>query len=392
MKTKRGKAVKPTMVLGQPSWRLNCSNIEAFITRAGGQVGPAIFKFGGRRISPFSVAPWAQEKLPASTPEIIRALRGDFFCMPFGANAAPFRGEKHPLHGQTANDHWKFESMTGSRGETTLHLSMRTTIRPGRVDKTITLLEGHPAIYCRHIISEMSGPMDFGHHAMLKFPGEPGSGILSTSRLLGGQVFPGQFEDPQLGGYSSLKPGATFSDLAKVPRRDGGMADLTRYPARLGFEDLVMVMSDRKQSLAWSAVSFPKERYVWFALKDPKVLCETILWHSNRGRHYAPWSGRHVGVLGIEDVTAYFHYGLAESCKPNPISVKGHPTCVRFVNRNPLTVNYIMACAPTPAGFDGVRKIEPHKSNDSVTLTSSSGKTVRVPLSVRFLFGGPHRP
>jgi hypothetical protein len=381
---------KTRIVEGQPSWKLNCSNIEAFVTRTGGQLGPVIFKNGTRRIEPFSVAPWANEKLDHSHPPIIRVLRGDFFCMPFGANATAFRGEKHPLHGETANQDWKFESMVGSRGETTLHLSLHTKIRKGRVDKTITLRQDHPVVYCRHIISEMSGPMNFGHHAMLKFPNEPGSGILSTSRFVGGQVFPELLEKPEEGGYSCLKPGASFSSLTKVPRLDGSNADLTRYPARLGFEDLVMLINDRKKRIAWSAVSFPAQRYVWFAMKDPRVLSQTVLWHSNRGRHYAPWSSRHVSVMGIEDITGLFHYGLAESCKPNALSGKGHPTCVTFYNKQPITVNYIMACVPTPAGFDAVRKISPNAAKDEVTLTSASGKTVSLPLDIGFLHGGPH--
>ncbi|MDP9172847.1 MAG: hypothetical protein M3O30_03160 [Planctomycetota bacterium] len=389
MKINRPKSTKTQIVKGQPSWRLKCGNIEAFVTRAGGQLGPVVFKSGGKRIDPFSVAPWAGEKLPPATPPIIRVLRGDFFCMPFGSNATRFRGERHPLHGQTANDDWTLESLNSSRGETTLHLSMATTIRQGRVDKTITLKEGQPVVYCRHIVSKMSGPMTFGHHAMLKFPDEAGSGMLSTSRFLHGQVFPGEFENPELGGYSSLRRGAAFSKLARVPRSDGTMADLTRYPARLGFEDLVMLHSDATQPMAWSAVSFPKQRYVWFALKDPRVLRQTILWHSNRGRHYAPWSSRHVGVLGVEDITGYFHYGLAESCKSNPYSTRGYPTCVAFKNGNPVTVNYIMGCIATPPGFDEVRRIQVAPGEKSIKLISAGGKTISAAVDIGFLSGGP---
>jgi len=369
---------------GQPSWRMTSSDIEAFVTRAGGQLGPVIFDKRKRKISPFSVAPWCKEKLPPGTPNIIRALRGDFFCMPFGGNSSKWDGEMHPLHGQPANDHWKFESLTKARGETTLHLSMRTTVRSGRVDKTITLRDGHPALYCRHIISEMTGPMNFGHHAMLKFPDEPSSGIFSTSPYVGGQVFPGEFENPAIGGYSSLKRGAEFDDLHRVPMADGGEADLTRYPARLGFEDLVMITRDPKIPLAWSAVSFPKQRYVWFALRDVSALTQTVLWLSNRGRHYAPWSGRHVGVLGVEDITGYFHYGLAESSEPNPISQRGYPTCFEF-HGVPLTVNYIMGCARSPPGFGEVKMIEPEDTGKQLRLISAGGKSIRLDLDFRFL-------
>src|SRR5207249_1604720 len=69
-----------------------------------------VFDRRGRKIAPLSVAPWATEKLDKSTPPIIRILRGDFFCMPFGGNKTPYRGrgriERHPIHGETANANW----------------------------------------------------------------------------------------------------------------------------------------------------------------------------------------------------------------------------------------------------------------------------------------------
>ena len=94
-----------------------------------------------------------------------------------------------------------------------------------------------------------------------------------------------------------------------------------------------MVVHEATPDFAWTAVTFPAQRYVWFALKDPRVLRSTVLWHSNGGRHYPPWNGRHVNVLGMEDVTTYFHFGLAESARPNSISRRGFPTCLLYTSR-----------------------------------------------------------
>src|SRR5256885_7909802 len=93
-------------VLGQPSWRVASRRVEAYVTRTGGHMGPAVFDRRGRKIAPLSIAPWATEKLDKATPPIIAALRGDFFCMPFGGNSTPYRGERHPIHGETANSRW----------------------------------------------------------------------------------------------------------------------------------------------------------------------------------------------------------------------------------------------------------------------------------------------
>jgi hypothetical protein len=376
---------KPKRVLGQPSWPINSNTVEAYVTQIGGHLGPVTFHRHGRRIQPYSVAPWAEEKTEPALPPILKVLRGDFFCMPFGGNSKPFGGERHPIHGEPANARWKFESLDAAAGKTCLRLSLETSVRPGRVEKQITVVDGHAAVYCRHVVSGMSGPMCLGHHAMLKFPERPGSGLISTSPFAYGQVFVEPAERPADRGYSLLKPAAEFASLARVATITGETADLTQYPARRGFEDIVMIVSQPDAALAWTAVTFRRERYAWFALKDPAVLRNTVFWISNGGRHYAPWNGRHVNVMGLEEVTAYFHYGLAESARPNPLSAKGFPTCVQLSPKRPLTVNYIMAVARLPAGFDRVAAITPNAANDAVTLTSATGKTVAQPLDAGFL-------
>ena len=379
------------IVRGQPSWRVASAEVEAFVTEIGGHVGPVTFDRGGRRLRPYSVAPWAEEENDHLLPPIIKALRGDFFCLPFGGNATPYRGEEHPIHGETANARWRFESLEIAECRTSLHLSLTTKARPGRVDKEISLLDGQNVVYSRHVVSGMSGLMNLGHHAMLRFPDPPGSGLVSTSRFVYGQVFPQPFELPEKRGYSCLKPGAEFESLEEVPTLTGDTADLTRYPARRGFEDLVMLVSDADAPFAWTAVAFPSQRFVWFALKDPRILRETVLWISNGGRHYPPWSGRHVNVMGLEDVTSYFHLGLAESARKNPLIDKGYLTCLRLSPRKPLAVPYIMGVARIPPGFDRVVSIRAVRGNQAITLQSASGKQAMADVNLDFVLAGTMR-
>jgi hypothetical protein len=362
--------------------------VEAFVTKLGGHLGPVTFDRKGRKLQPYSVAPWAEEQTDPSLPPIIKVLRGDFFCLPFGGNATPFGGEKHPVHGETANARWQFRSLETSEGRTCLHLSLKTKVRSGQVDKRIWLVDGQNTVYSQHVVSGMSGPMNLGHHAMLKFPDAPGSGLVSTSRFVYGQVFPEAFELPEKRGYSWLKRGAEFRSLERVPTLSGETADLTRYPARRGFEDLVMLVSNAEAAFTWTAVTFPKERYVWFALKDPRVLRETILWLSNGGRHYPPWNSRHVNVMGLEEVTSYFHFGLAESARKNPISRKGFPTCLALNPKKPLVVPYIMGVAAIPAGFDRVVSIQAIGGNRAILLKSASGRQAQAAVDIDFLQAG----
>jgi hypothetical protein len=376
--------MKMRKIAGRQSWVLTSDCVEAAVTESGGHLGPVTFSIGGKKIQPFHIAPWAEEKSSQNLPPILRSLRGDFFCMPFGGNAAPWRGEQHPLHGETANVDWKFAGLKTVAGVTDLKLSCQTTVRSTQVEKLIRLKEGESAVYSRHTVAGGSGPMNFGHHAMLKFPSKSGSGKISTSPIAFGQVYPGQFEDPVQGGYSSLLAGAEFDSLDRVPLAVGGYADLTRYPVREGFEDLVIVSSRLNTDLAWTAVTFQNEGYVWFALKDPRVLASTVLWCSNGGRHYPPWNGRHRYVFGLEEVTSYFHEGLAESARKNSLSARGIPTVAQLNPKQPLVVNLIMAVATIPKRFGPVTQILPE--SECAIVHGAGKKRIRVALDSRFLY------
>ncbi len=367
-------------VFSQKSWRLANDCVEAWLTCRGGHLAPVTFQTAAGPVQPFAIAPWHDEKLPAGTAGVMPPLRGDFFCMPFGGSASTWRGEKHPPHGETAEKPWRL--VTNESGDGVLVTELKTQIRAGRVVKRISLRAGETNLYIRHELHGLSGPMCLGHHAMLAFPEKLGSGRIAVSPWRHGQTAPQLLEDPAQGGYASLAIGATFRDLRRVPLATGGTTDLTRYPARAGFEDLVMLSARAGTGLAWTAVTFPGQRYVWFGLKDPRVLASTVLWHSNGGRHYAPWSSRHRGVLGLEEVTAYFHYGLAASAAANSISRRGVPTVLRLNARRPLRVPYIMGVAAIPRGFDTVRRVD--FRGDHIVLRAASGKTVRHAVDLGF--------
>ena len=367
---------------GQLGWSFASNQVSAFLTRAGGQLAPVVFKLGKKSVQPFSISPWKDENIP-DIPRMLNVCRGDFFCAPFGGNAEAFRGERHPAHGETANRDWTLESLEKTDRTVTLHTSMRTNARRGRVDKRLTLRQGHAAVYSEHVLSGMSGPMSIGTHPMLKFSEAPGAGTISTSAFKRGYVVPVAWERPEAKGYSWLKLGGTFSSLKKVPALDGTTVDLSKYPARRGYEELVQLANDTTQPFSWSAVALPREGYVFFTIKNPRVLHTTVFWFSNGGRYYSPWNGRHINVLGVEDVTAFFHLGLAASAKPNLLSRAGTPTVVNLSAKRPLRVAHIMAMAAIPKDFDEVKSIT--SQDGGAKLTSRSGRNVFVPLDLSFV-------
>lgn len=371
-------------IAGQPSWKLSAAGISAWVTRLGGHLSPVAIKLGATNRMPLTLNPWSTEKTPKNLPAIVKVLRGDFFCMPFGLNQSQWKGVKYPVHGETANSVWSLKSAQRIENGFELKAVLRTKIRPATVRKLIRLVDNHPIVYCRHAIEGLDGLMNFGHHAMLQFPQGEATGLVAASKFAYGQVFPGEFEEAKGGGYTALKPGAKFSKLSRVADRFGGFADLSTYPAREGYDDLVMLVAPKGAKLGWSAVTFPKERYVWFGIKDPTVLRQTVLWHSNGGRHYAPWNGRHRGVLGLEEVTSNFHLGLKESVMSNSITRSGSPTVRQFRPNFHFNVNYAMGVARVPTGFDHVTDIR--LANGEARIVSQSGKSVSVPFDRDFIY------
>jgi hypothetical protein len=381
--------MKPTLrkVFNEPSFILQTKQVSAAVTRLGGHLAPVYFNRDRRAIQPYHVAPWWNEKLPPNYPNILKVLRGDFFCMPFGNNTKPFRGENHAGHGEVANKPWTFvEQRRTSRG-VSLHLAMNVKIRPGHVDKRVALVNGHNVIYQQHVISKMRGPMNVAHHPNIQFPDRPECGKIALSPFLFGCTAPVPVELPSQGSYTFLKSGVEFHDLRRVPTIWGTMADLSVYPNYRGFMDLALMINNPKDKFGWSSITFPREGYVWFALKDPKVLKATMFWRSNGGRHADIWRGRHINCLGIEDVTWYYGENMESCLKPNIMSKRGIKPYLTMNPKRPTVINYIQGCVPVPKGFAEVKKIAV-VSDSELVIHGNGGKSVRVPCATSFVHSG----
>ena len=74
-----------------------------------------------------------------------------------------------------------------------------------------------------------------------------------------------------------------------------------------------------------------------------------MLWMSNGGRDYAPWSGRHTGVLGIEDGRAS-PLGHADSCRDNALTRSGVETAFALHDAKTIRIRQVVgACATADA-------------------------------------------
>ena len=293
----------------------------------GAMLGPVVFRLpDGRRVSPLHVAPWAEEPQAASLPGILRALRGDFACVPFGADRAlDLAGDWAPLsrpapetpgapHGLSSNAVWEMQ-------EDGLRLTLAYP-----EDSPIALLE-------RVILPDPAGPaidmvltlhirrdcrLPIGLHPVFRLPD---SGLQIEAGPRGGMTFPGALEP----GVSRLAPAARFASLAAVPLALGGVADLSRLPLPHATEELVQLTDAGGQAtLTWPEEGF-RAHLTWDAGHFPDL----ILWLSNRGRAAFPWNGRHQ-ALGLEPVCAAFDLGAGISARPNPLQTATHPTARSF--------------------------------------------------------------
>jgi len=353
------------------SVKLATDQVELYVTLTGGHLAPVNFNLGDRMVSPYAINPWVDEEIGDDMPDLLKVLRGDFFCLPFGVSDC----SPHP-HGATANLDWSLVSSENQK----LTLEINPDDLGGRVIKEISLVDGQYAIYQKHSISGIEGFFNYGHHPILEFPEQGGPFAIRTSPLIFGQVYPNSLEDPAMGGYSSLKAGATFTSLDEVPLAAGATTSLLDYPARDGFEDLVLFAA-KQGDLAWTVVTF--DGYAWISLKNPKQFPCSLFWISNGGRHYAPWNGRHRRRLGIEDVCSYFHEGV-ESSRANQLP-NGIPTVAEFSKANPTVLNHIQMVHPLAADFGVVESIEKDEEGNGVWLFNGDGEKVFAPVDWKFV-------
>ncbi len=376
-----GGEVDESSVFG---WRMSNSNLEIFITELGAQVAPVRFYNNtDTPFMPYYINPWQAEKIEIDEP-VLSTLRGNFFCMPFGGNAAEFQGEKHCVHGEAAGGRWKSQEVKSFDDRIVMTLTQTTTTRPGSLTKIIGLTEGQNIIYTRMLLNGYSGPMPLGFHAILRVPEQPDSVRVSSSEFALGITHPRGFSDPANREYQSLDDTREFTDLSQVPLvwKDPAFGDCSTYPQRQGFCDLLCLLKKDRGVPAWMTAVYPNEGFLWFALKDASVLPGTAFWIDNHGRHAPPWNGRNC-CLGIEDICAYFAYGLKESAEPNLFTAKGFPTAIELSPDRPTQINYMEGAVKISPNFDRVMEVvfEP----DEIIFISHSGERVSTPADITFL-------
>ncbi len=350
------------------------NSVEVGVTEECGHLFPVRFFFGDKTIKPMHIAPWADEDHGKSIPPMLKTLRGDFFCAPFGAS--DILPDETRGHGAPANDKW----LMIQSNDTAMKFRLTKKISGAELTKEISINEDEKVVYQRHIFTGGDGKIPVAHHAMLKVKSK---GYLSFSDFVFAGTPPEPIEtDPGLG-RSVLKYPQEFSDLSDAKLSDGGSIDLSVYPYGDNHEDLFMVIAKQGMPFGWSAFSCPEEGWVWYSIKNISIFPNTVIWQSNGGRYYPPFSSRHTNVIGIEEAASYYHLGHKASAEDNDLVSSGYKTYIELKAGKKTELPYLFGVAEIPAEFTKVKKIVP--ANGGVEITDINGLSVKAKVNLNFI-------
>jgi hypothetical protein len=323
--------------------RLDWDGGSAVMEPLGGMVAPLRLRLpDGRWVEPLSIAPWAGDALPPDTPGILRGLRGDFPCVPFGTgDAGPLAPRwadvphvpEGPPHGAAANSEWQVMAAVDhllarfeEPGDGPL-AALEQTLRPdgpGRVALTLTI---HPRRNCR---------LPLALHPIFRLSATPAGTRLDPTA-------PGPvWTHPTTAGEDPcpLAPDSVAADLAHLPDRDGSLRDYSHLPLPFAAESRLLIPRASGRFTLHHAPEGWSVTLDW----DAAILPSVMLWVSNRGRIGAPWNARHI-ALGVEPCAAAFDLGTAASVGDTPLSRAGVVTAVPLVAGQPLVIRHAISVA-----------------------------------------------
>ena len=312
----------------------------------------------GAEIAPLHRAPWSAEEVPADAPPHQRWLSGDFLAAPMGAGPGG-------LHGLAANGDWRVvPSAQGS-----LRAVLEGAVQGATLVKELSLQDDHPFVYQRHLFIGGQGSLPVSNHAMIAVGG---GAKLSFSRKRWWET-PAEPLEP---GRSALAYPRRAEDPAEFPGADGPV-NLHRYPWGPRHEDFVAGVEDPASKLGWTAVVRPDKGDLVLSLKNARALPLTMLWHSNGGRDYAPWNGRHAGCLGVEEGAALPVLGLSSVETPDPLTAAGQPALLRLDPQGTVEVRHILGAISWPErqSVAGVML-----DGDMLTVTGDWGAERKLPI------------
>lgn len=321
-------------------WSLHWPHGSVTVQALGGMLAPLHFQLpDGKSISPLQVAPWGEDNDPA-WPGILRRLRGEWPCVPFGASqppaGLPAGWDSHAAedtwdHGYSANHDWHLVSQTDEelliaieypQGHAVQRLER--SIRPSLGSASITV---ELRVHARH-----RAQMPLALHPTFAIP-QSGVEVVATAQRIHSYPVP---TEP---GLSRLLPNSSGNSLDAMPAAAGGSMSFTHLPLPFATEELMQLQGATSPVVLRYAKEQVDVQLDW----DTSVLPDAMLWVSNGGRSQAPWSSRHY-ALGVEPLSGFFDLGRV--VQPGPEHPLAASKGVWLDPSKPLSVRYTLAAKP----------------------------------------------
>ncbi len=315
----------------------------------GGMLGPVSFTLSdGRTIQPFAIAPWAQDDTPehSALPGIMRRLRGEWPCVPFGApsppnelpenwQGAPQNAIDEHFHGYSSHHHWDVAELGDDYVVLSIDYPDAYPIR--KLRRKICGRQGEPAIDCELTIETRADmTTSIALHPVFKLADRAGHCDIEAD-FQTGRVLPFDLE-PEI---SQLLPDAEFASLDQVPSKTGHLS-LQKLPLAFDTEELVQLCHAK----GWAKLTNRSENYQVSLQYDKEHFPNLLLWISNRGRKAYPWNGGFT-ALGVEPVNGAFDLGPAVSAwQDNPLAKSGVTTTLKLAANATFTTRYTIAVQP----------------------------------------------
>jgi hypothetical protein len=295
------------------SWRLAWDHGSADVQSLGAMLGPLSLRIGDEReLEIMHVAPWAGMTRAGSLPGLMRRLRGEWPCLPFGCTEAPPGlpagwGTRAPEdawnHGYAANHHWRCVSATGQR----IHLAI--DYPPGspieHIEREIAADPHAPAVdITLRVWARRPARVPAGLHPTFRLPPAAGRVRVVLGPHDGIHSYPAQ----PAGAVSRLLSDTRSASLDSLAGVDGPI-DLAHLPFAAPAEELLQVRAIGGQEgaapFALHYLDYDACVGLWW---DTAQLPDLLLWVSNGGRIHFPWMSSHL-ALGAEPVNSLFDLG-----------------------------------------------------------------------------------
>jgi len=303
-------------------WRLSWAHGSAEVQAMGGMLGPVQFRLDAEReLDVMHVAPWSGLTRASALPGMLRRLRGEWPCVPFGRTDPPAalppgwqlrRAGDNWGHGYAANHRW--HCLHADAGRVHLAIDYPAESEVARIERTISAIPNAPAIDVSLTVwVRRATRLPLGLHPTFRLPPAARRVRLLLGRHQGLHSYPVLATDS----VTRLQPDTCSADLSALAGIDGPL-DLSHLPADGVFEELLQARALQAGASGSAPFALHYLDYdacvgLWW---DTAQLPDLLLWISNGGRQRFPWQGRHL-ALGAEPVNSLFDLGRVATAPPD---------------------------------------------------------------------------